>query len=182
MFVAGRRLRLLTPALALTAWVVAPAAQGELGRGPNAVVQQQGFPDSPGRQTTQMRCVTCHGADIVAEQRLSRADWMREVEKMIGWGASVDVTERDEIVEYLSAQFGVTAPSPAAPRGTEEARRALLPRCLVCHDLGLIEQQQLTPAGWTREIDKMIGWGATVAEPEKRLLSEFLAGRYGPRR
>jgi hypothetical protein len=53
-----------------------------------------------------------------------------------------------------------------------------MPRCLTCHDLGLIEQQRLTEAGWVREIDKMIGWGATLTESERDLLAAYLARRF----
>jgi cytochrome c-type biogenesis protein CcmH/NrfF len=180
--VSRRRLRLLAPALALTSWIVALPAQGEYAPSASAVVQPEDLPESPGRQTTRMRCVTCHGADIMREQRLSRAAWIREVEKMIGWGASVGAAEKDEIVDYLSARFGPTVPMPVASPDKEDPATALLPRCLVCHDLRLIEQQQLTEAGWTREIDKMIGWGATLTESERNPLSDYLAKRYGPRR
>jgi hypothetical protein len=53
---------------------------------------------------------------------------------------------------------------------------------VLCHDLRLIEQQRLTGAGRIREIDKMTGWGATVSESERSLLSEYLAKRFGPER
>jgi hypothetical protein len=97
---------------------------------------------------------------------------------MIGWGAQLGATERGDILEYLSAQFGLKLAAPV--ESEEPAAAALLPRCLTCHDLRLIEQQRLTAAGWIREIDKMIGWGATLTESERSLLSEYLAKRFGP--
>jgi hypothetical protein len=96
---------------------------------------------------------------------------------MIGWGAEVDPRERDEIVEYLSEQFGVSAAPPTA--ADQSATAVLMPRCLVCHDARLIEQQRLTIAGWTRELDKMIGWGAMLTESERDLLARYLARKFG---
>ena len=126
-----------------------------------------------------MRCLTCHGVDIVRQQRLSPAAWGREVEKMIGWGAAVGATEKEDIVKYLSAQFGVTTSTAAGSEGGEDPAAALLSRCLLCHDLRLIEQQHLAAAGWAREIDKMIGWGASLTESERDRLSEYLSKRFG---
>ena len=126
-----------------------------------------------------MRCVTCHGVDIIRQQRLSPSAWAREVEKMIGWGAVVGASEREDIVKYLGAEFGVTTEAPTASDGKEDPGAALVPRCLLCHDLRLIEQQHLTAAGWAREVDKMIGWGAGLTESERDRLSEYLSKRFG---
>ena len=138
------------------------------------------LPAGAGQPITSARCLTCHGADIIREQRLSRAAWVREVDKMIGWGATPDATEKDEIVAYLSARFGTTPPAPEPAAGADEPAAALLSRCLTCHAMPLIEKQRLSVAGWKREIDKMVGWGATLTEADVELLSKYLAGRFGP--
>lgn len=156
------------------------ALQAALGQTPAASVATVELPDARGSAAVKARCVTCHGADIIRGQRLSRTGWERDVDKMIGWGAQLGATERTEIIEYLSAQFG---PKLAAPSASEEAAAAvLLPRCLTCHDQRLVEQQRLTAAGWIREIDKMIGWGAALTEAERNLLGEYLAKQFGPER
>ena len=100
---------------------------------------------------------------------------------MIGWGVSVTPTEKDEIVNYLSAQFGVNDSAPVAATGANEPAAALLPRCITSHDLRLKEHQRLS-AGWKREIDKMVGWGASMTEAEVALLSEYFGRRFGPAR
>jgi cytochrome c553 len=143
-------------------------------------VESVNRPEAPGSQAVEARCVTCHALDIIRGQRLSKPGWEREVEKMIGWGAQLSAAERRDIIEYLSAYAGLRAPAPA--ESEETAAAAVLPRCLTCHDQRLIEQQRLTGAGWIREIDKMIGWGATLSESERSLLSEYLAKRFGPER
>jgi cytochrome c553 len=133
------------------------------------------LPEAPGSDAVRTACVTCHSSDIISGQRLSRDAWEREADKMISWGAKVAATERGLIIEYLSTQFGRSAPARA---GSQDAAVALMPRCLTCHDLGLIEQQRLTEAGWVREIDKMIAWGATLTESERDLFAAYLARRF----
>jgi hypothetical protein len=65
-----------------------------------------------------------------------------------------------------------------ATAGTEAVYKRA---CLTCHEDDLIEQQRLTKIGWTREVDKMIRWGAVVPEAEKDALVDYLAARYPPR-
>jgi cytochrome c553 len=150
------------------------------GWSPAASAPSEDLPDGPGRQTTSARCLPCHGAEIIREQRLAKGGWTREVDKMIGWGASVTPAEKDEIVNYLSARFGVNDPAPVPVSDANEPAAALLARCLTCHGLPLIEEQRLSLAGWKREIDKMVGWGATLTEAEVQLLSEYFSRRFGP--
>ena len=76
-----------------------------------------------------------------------------------------------------------TAPeSSAVLRDDEPGRKIFESRCLACHDTTLASQQRLTIPGWTREVDKMIGWGAGVTDAEKQSLVEYLAARFGPAR
>jgi cytochrome c553 len=144
------------------------------------VSSAQDLPPGQGRETVVARCVTCHEADLITQQRLSRTGWGRELDKMIRWGAVVDTSEREPMLDYLSAHF---APKPVpkhivATAGTEATYKR---SCLTCHEDDLIEQQRLTRAGWTREVDKMIRWGAVVPDAEKDALIDYLAARYPPR-
>jgi hypothetical protein len=54
-------------------------------------------------------------------------------------------------------------------------------KCLACHDADLITQQRLTEAGWSRELDKMIRWGADVPDGDRDRLLEFLARHFPAR-
>ena len=51
-------------------------------------------------------------------------------------------------------------------------------RCLSCHGDDLIQGQRLTTMGWTREVEKMMRWGAKVDEAEKATLVQWLAATY----
>jgi cytochrome c5 len=52
-------------------------------------------------------------------------------------------------------------------------------KCLACHGVDLIVQQRLSRDGWSREVDKMIGWGAMVDSPERETLVDYLEGHFG---
>jgi hypothetical protein len=61
-------------------------------------------------------CTECHEARIIVQQRLSKAVWTKEVDKMIKWGALVEPQDRDPLIDYLSANFGVDKPEYVADR------------------------------------------------------------------
>ncbi|HYU80841.1 MAG TPA: hypothetical protein VEK56_17755 [Vicinamibacterales bacterium] len=145
-----------------------------------ATSQPQELPAGPGRDTVVSRCVTCHETDVIMQQRLSRAGWGRELDKMIRWGAVVDQSEREPMLDYLAAHFA-PKPVPANIVSTAGTETVYKRACFTCHEDDLIEAQRLTRAGWTRELDKMIRWGATVPDVEKEALIEYLAARFPPR-
>ena len=47
-------------------------------------------------------CQECHEARIIVQQRLSKAAWTKEVDKMIKWGAVVDASDHDALIDYLT--------------------------------------------------------------------------------
>ena len=55
-------------------------------------------------------------------------------------------------------------------------------RCTICHSSDLITQQQLDRSMWTKEVDKMIKWGAPVKPEEQKFLLDYLSAYYGPQR
>ena len=66
-----------------------------------------------------------------------------------------------------------TLPAGAGPE-------VILARCVSCHDIDLITAQRLSGAGWTREVDKMVRWGATVSDAERATLQSYLVANFGP--
>jgi sulfite oxidase len=50
-------------------------------------------------------CFACHDEHMMRQQRLTRAQWDREVTKMTGWGAPVQPENRDALLDYLSSSF-----------------------------------------------------------------------------
>jgi hypothetical protein len=61
-------------------------------------------------------CLECHEARIILQQRLSKAAWTKEVDKMVKWGAVVDANDHDALVDYLSTNFSPDQPAYEAPR------------------------------------------------------------------
>ncbi len=56
-------------------------------------------------------CLECHEARIILQQRLSKAAWTKEVDKMKKWGAVVDPADRDALIDYLSSNFSPDQPA-----------------------------------------------------------------------
>jgi cytochrome c5 len=142
-----------------------------------AQVSAQELPQGRGRDAVVKRCVACHEADLISQQRLTRAAWGRSVDKMVRWGAIVEAEERDPMLDYLAAHF---APRRAASHivATASYEGVYKRACLMCHDADLVESQRLTRAGWVRTVDKMIRWGAIVADADKEGLVDYLTARY----
>ena len=61
-------------------------------------------------------CLECHEARIILQQRLSKAAWTKEVDKMTKWGAVVDPADRDALIDYLSTNFSPDKPPYGPPR------------------------------------------------------------------
>ncbi len=51
-------------------------------------------------------CLVCHDAGVIEQQRLAPAQWERELDKMIRWGAQVSEQDRAGILQYLIDNFG----------------------------------------------------------------------------
>jgi hypothetical protein len=65
-------------------------------------------------------CLECHEARIIVQQRLSKAAWTKEVDKMVKWGAVVEANDRDALVDYLSTNFNPEQPPYEAQRTSAE--------------------------------------------------------------
>lgn len=70
------------------------------------------LPEGKGVEKVRNFCSLCHGLDVVAQQRLNRAGWIRVVDQMIEFGAPVQGEDRQEIIAYLSAFFGQETDRP----------------------------------------------------------------------
>jgi hypothetical protein len=73
------------------------------------------LPAGPMQEKAAGACLSCHEARIIVQQRLSKAAWTREVDKMMKWGAAVDVADHDALIDYFSANFGAEQGAYVAP-------------------------------------------------------------------
>ena len=72
------------------------------------------------QQKATTACLERHEARIILQQRLNKATWTKEVDKMVKWGAVVDPNDRDALIEYLSTNFGPEQPAYTAGRTVSE--------------------------------------------------------------
>lgn len=66
-------------------------------------------------------CVGCHSLLISSTQRLSRAGWEREVDKMVRWGAKIG--DREALLAYLMDKYGDDKPPAPLPRSADASRK-----------------------------------------------------------
>ena len=64
-----------------------------------------------GKKEEERSCMQCHSLRIIHSQRLARAAWVRELDKMADWGTVIK--DRDPLLEYLAANYGNDKPAPA---------------------------------------------------------------------
>ncbi len=67
-------------------------------------------------------CIQCHSLRLIHSQRLSKAAWTKEVDKMIGWGAPV--RDRQALIDYLSDEYSDSKPIPQPERSADGTKRA----------------------------------------------------------
>jgi len=80
------------------------------------------LPAGDAREKAASACLACHGARIIVQQRLSKAAWAKEVDKMTKWGAEVDPNDREGLIDYLSANFAPDQPPYQAPTSAPESK------------------------------------------------------------
>jgi hypothetical protein len=83
---------------------------------PAAPKATEDLPAGPMQAKLTIACLECHEARIILQQRLSKAAWTKEVDKMTKWGALVDPSDRDAFIDYLSTNFAPDQPPYEAPR------------------------------------------------------------------
>jgi hypothetical protein len=84
--------------------------------GQSAQASSEELPDGPMKAKAVTVCTECHESRIILQQRLSKAAWTKEVDKMVKWGAVVDPADRDTLIDYLSLNFAADKPPYEAVR------------------------------------------------------------------
>ncbi len=70
------------------------------------------LPDGAAKTLVTERCLLCHSAGLITQQRKDAAAWERTVTQMRAWGSPIQEDEQKPLVLYLSEHFG------ASGRGT----------------------------------------------------------------
>ena len=85
---------------------------------PPLSAQSPDLPPGTARAKVATACLECHESRIILQQRLGKAAWTKEVDKMIKWGAVVDAADRDAFIDYLSTNFPPDKPPEPAVRSS----------------------------------------------------------------
>jgi hypothetical protein len=96
--------------VAMLALMAASPSSSSAQKGVAASVNAD-LPAGAMQQKATTACTECHEARIILQQRLSKAAWTKEVDKMTKWGAVVDPGDRDALIDYLSANFSTDKPA-----------------------------------------------------------------------
>ena len=76
--------------------------------------------------------------------------------------------------------FSQQAAKPAEDLPTGAMQAKATTACLECHEARIILQQRLTNAAWTKEVDKMVKWGAVVDGNDRDALIDYLSTNFSP--
>ncbi len=64
------------------------------------------LPDGAAKTIVTERCLLCHGAALIAQQRKDAAAWGRTVTQMRTWGTPIQDADQTALVAYLTEHFG----------------------------------------------------------------------------
>jgi len=81
-------------------------------------------------------------------------------------------------VVWLASSTLLQAQSPELPTGPVQAK--VRTACTECHDSHIIVQQRLSNKAWSREVDKMIKWGAVVDSVDRNAFIDYLSVNFPP--
>jgi mono/diheme cytochrome c family protein len=84
--------------------------------------------ETEGRALVRGACLSCHAEEMLAQQRLTPAQWQKTVTKMVGWGANLEPNDTTPLIAWLSATYGPDAgPYDLPVIDTEAAAREIAP-------------------------------------------------------
>jgi cytochrome c5 len=87
-------------------------ARGELDPGVKAAVasaeaaEVATLPEGPAKALVTERCLLCHSAALIVQQRKDAAAWGRTVTQMRAWGTPIQDDDQTVLVAYLAEHFG----------------------------------------------------------------------------
>jgi putative heme-binding domain-containing protein len=127
----------------------------------------QSAPEEQGRATFQRTCSPCHKTSRITTHRLSRAGWGNVVDNMISRGAKATPDEQEQIVSYLTANFGVGRRAPKnAASGEQPAKLgkrsvpAMMPPAPTLDDSQIARAKQLIKSNDCLSCHRMDGQGS----------------------
>jgi cytochrome c5 len=81
-----------------------PVSQTAVETAENAEIAA--LPDGPAKTLVAERCLLCHSAGLITQQRKDAAAWGRTVTQMRTWGTPIQDEDQTALVAYLTRHFG----------------------------------------------------------------------------
>ena len=112
------RPRRIVAAMLVAAACIGGLAGAETARRVNAYPTR--LPAGSGRGVTEQRCVICHSAMLIVQQRKDSTGWEKTLGQMEKWSAPIPPPDREALRGYLLSHFGPSgargenAPKPAS--------------------------------------------------------------------
>ncbi len=150
-----------------------------------AAGQDSTLPDGPGKAIVTSTCAGCHGLDVITAKQVSRQDWMAILDRMKSYGASLDDTQTNTVLDYLAQSFGPKGATPAVAGAVAnaaadvEAKAMVEGLCSTCHGTDVIMTKKASKDDWAAVVERMKGYGAGLTDPQTTTLVDYLARTYG---
>ena len=86
-------------------WNVAQPVPITISDQPPAAPAEAASSEAPYPEGYRAACMGCHDEHMMQQQRLTRAQWDREINKMTGWGAPLKAENREAVLTYLANKY-----------------------------------------------------------------------------
>ena len=73
------------------------------------------MPNGPGKDITIKTCTKCHSITNITGNHKDKDGWTATITKMVGYGATGTDDEFEAILNYVTKNYGLDSPAPAAP-------------------------------------------------------------------
>ncbi len=114
----------------------------------------------------------------------SRSTWESGKQRKY-WVAPVMLAMAVAVIIIASIPFWALSDKPSTAKATEDLPAGAMQAkattaCLECHEARIILQQRLSKGAWTKEVDKMVKWGAVVDANDHDALIDYLSTNFSP--
>jgi competence ComEA-like helix-hairpin-helix protein len=142
----------------------------------------QKLPDGPGKDVFASVCSECHAVDLATNQKKPQAGWQSTVDSMIAKGATVSKEQAQQIVDYLTKNFGPddsAAPAIASKAMPEGAGKEIILReCTACHLPDHFTKYRHTNEEWQAIVIRMGTRVRSATKDELDTVQKYLATNY----
>jgi cytochrome c5 len=143
-----------------------------------------GAADAAGKALVDGMCSSCHAADLITSKKATRTEWSGIIDRMKGYGLTIDEPQTKTLLDYLEKNHGTGQPQaqtapPATAASADKGKSLVDGYCGSCHGLDLITERTGTQAEWQDVVERMNGRGAGVPEADIPVIVQYLTKTYG---